>query len=286
MRNNLFSSILFIFLISTAFAQTDTTIFLKYFPLNDGDIWQYENRYYAHIWDTVEVVGYFTREVQGDTIMPNGFCYKKVTEGGYFRFFRVDTASLKVFEYFPGSCINDEIDILYLFGVADSTLETTNCRGAVAQVTLAPDSLLEIGSVYAVEEHYTLQKNLGIISYSMWEAGPPWTETLLAARINGIQTGSFVAVRPPITKDFSLFRTYPNPFNPILTIQYSLERAEPVQMTIYNLAGQLVEVLVDEPLTPGNYQIQWNGMNQPSGIYFLRLSVGAKNYFRKSVLLK
>jgi|GEM_PF-2145667 len=281
---------LFFALQSSSFAQIDTAVFLQYFPLNDADIWQYECRYYEHTGDTVEVVEYFTREVKGDTVMPNGLCYKIIYDNysgsGYYHFFRIDTISLKVLEYTPGWCENNEIDFLYLFGLIDSTINIYNCQNASSNVTLTADSLIYISTDWITQTGYTLKKSIGITDYYDYEAGPATTHSLIAARINGLQTGTFLSVDEPLVDNFTILRTFPNPFNPVLTIQYNLKKTVAVTLKTYNLAGQLVDILVDERQNPGSYQIRWNGTNRPSGLYLIHLSVGDKQYFSKSLLLK
>jgi len=287
MRKYYFFSFLFLALQSLSFAQIDTTAFLQYFPLNHGNIWQYECRYYEHAWDTVEVVDYFTREIVGDTVMPNRLCYKitceKYSDYSCYRFFRIDTASLKVLEYTSGCCQNNEVDFLYLFGSIDSTIDISSCQDAYSEVTLSTDSLLNISTNWTTLTGYTLKKNIGITNYYAAEAGPATTHSLIAARINGIQTGTFLSMdATPLANDFALLRTFPNPFNPVLTIQYTLEMSDPVILKIYNIAGQLVDVLVNERQPAGQYSVQWNGTGRSSGIYLISLSIADKQYFLNS----
>ena len=79
-----------------------------------------------------------------------------------------------------------------------------------------------------------------------------------------------------LVTEFSLFSAYPNPFNPITTINYSVKKAGNVKIDIYNALGQHVYELVDSYHAPGNvYKISWNSKNQSnipisSGIYFVK----------------
>jgi hypothetical protein len=84
---------------------------------------------------------------------------------------------------------------------------------------------------------------------------------------------------------------YPNPFNPITTINYSLKENSKVSLKIYNIKWQLVKVIVNEVLPAGEYSIIWNGRdehNKPvsSGIYFYKLKSGNFEKTRKMVLMK
>ena len=59
-----------------------------------------------------------------------------------------------------------------------------------------------------------------------------------------------------------------------------------VELTIYDINGRLVESLVNEELKPGEYQMKWDGVNQPSGIYIVRLKLGKDEHSQKIMLLK
>ncbi len=85
---------------------------------------------------------------------------------------------------------------------------------------------------------------------------------------------------------FALFPAYPNPFNPSININFSVKTNRNASLHIFDLSGRIVETLVDENLDPGIHKIQWNATNQPSGVYFVRLSNGNFTQTQKIVLLK
>ena len=74
-----------------------------------------------------------------------------------------------------------------------------------------------------------------------------------------------------ISTEFVLFPAYPNPFNPITTIQFFVPKLSDVNVTIYNIKGELVDTLIKEALAPGEYTVQWNAIGFTSGIYFVKL---------------
>jgi hypothetical protein len=86
--------------------------------------------------------------------------------------------------------------------------------------------------------------------------------------------------------DFALHPAYPNPFNPTTTISFDLPFQSKVSMTIYNLLGQRVAVLMNGYMLPGNHRLAWDALDLPSGIYFVQLSAGESTQSRKVVLLK
>jgi hypothetical protein len=75
-----------------------------------------------------------------------------------------------------------------------------------------------------------------------------------------------------IPNAFTLYQNYPNPFNPSTEIRYSVPTFSNVKLSIYNILGQEVAILVNEQMQPGNYSIQWNASRMSSGLYFTRLS--------------
>lgn len=88
--------------------------------------------------------------------------------------------------------------------------------------------------------------------------------------------------------DESYFKTknYPNPFNPNTTINYTLKSATHVNLTVYDRLGREVGVLVDESQSEGEYHIEFNGSNLPSGVYFYRIKTPEKIEVKKMVLAK
>ncbi|OQY30022.1 MAG: hypothetical protein B6244_01820 [Candidatus Cloacimonetes bacterium 4572_55] len=91
---------------------------------------------------------------------------------------------------------------------------------------------------------------------------------------------------------FALLQNRPNPFNPTTTIEYALPSDYHVRLNVYNISGQLVRSLVNEPQDAGTYQAVWNGRNDngervASGIYFYRIEMGSDfNDMKRMVLLK
>jgi len=85
---------------------------------------------------------------------------------------------------------------------------------------------------------------------------------------------------------YFLYQNYPNPFNPVTTIHYQLPKSEHIILNIYDLAGHLIETLVNEIKTPGYYSITWNTYGVSSGIYMYRLESGNFIQTKKMMVLK
>lgn len=85
---------------------------------------------------------------------------------------------------------------------------------------------------------------------------------------------------------YKLFQNYPNPFNPNTTIKFSLLKAGDVELNIYNFLGQKITTLLDKNLNAGTYQLQFDGGNLASGVYFYELITQDRKVFKKMNLLK
>jgi uncharacterized delta-60 repeat protein len=83
-----------------------------------------------------------------------------------------------------------------------------------------------------------------------------------------------------------LFTNYPNPFNPVTYIKFSLSSSTLVKLTIYDCVGREVSLLVNSRMETGTYNIEWDGSNLPSGVYFYKLETSNFSETKKMVLLK
>ena len=93
-----------------------------------------------------------------------------------------------------------------------------------------------------------------------------------------------VEVNGPFT--FALEQNYPNPFNPLTKIKYSVPENGNVKLSVYNLVGEEVSVLVNERVNAGFYEVSFNASSLPSGTYFYRLQTGNSIQTKKMILLK
>jgi hypothetical protein len=85
---------------------------------------------------------------------------------------------------------------------------------------------------------------------------------------------------------FFLNQSYPNPFNPSTTIEFTLPKSELVELKIYNILGKEVSTLVSNILKQGNHTYTFDGNNLASGIYYYQLVAGEYREVKKMILLK
>jgi len=93
-------------------------------------------------------------------------------------------------------------------------------------------------------------------------------------------------IREKVPASFELYQNYPNPFNSSTVIKFSLSQSEHVKISVYDILGNLVSVLLDSPLKGGMYSVNFNGDNLASGIYFYSINSPGFSFSRKMILLK
>ena len=85
---------------------------------------------------------------------------------------------------------------------------------------------------------------------------------------------------------FSLSQNYPNPFNPNTKFKIQIAKLGIVRVAIFDILGKEVATLVNEQLKPGSYEVEWDGSNYPSGVYFYKLLTESFSETKKMVLVK
>ena len=87
---------------------------------------------------------------------------------------------------------------------------------------------------------------------------------------------------------FKLYQNYPNPFNPTTTIRYEVPTRVEVKITVFNLLGQEVGVLIDEAQNAGRYKLDFDAasLGLSSGLYFYRIDADNYTKVRKMLLVK
>ncbi|HJM84639.1 MAG TPA: T9SS type A sorting domain-containing protein, partial [Candidatus Marinimicrobia bacterium] len=99
---------------------------------------------------------------------------------------------------------------------------------------------------------------------------PNWSD-------NGIYSIGELYEKQPIPELFVLNKAYPNPFNPVTTIDFGLPMESHVEISIFDLRGQKVETLVNKFSQPGSYSINWNASHSASGVYFIHFTAWGDN---------
>jgi hypothetical protein len=115
--------------------------------------------------------------------------------------------------------------------------------------------------------------------------------------ITGTICGHSIGINPIATEipnSYNLYQNFPNPFNPVTKIKFAIPLSRGVsegrgvlaKITIYDVLGYEVAILVNEKLKPGSYEVEWDGNSYPSGVYFYKLITESFNQTKKMVLIK
>ena len=86
--------------------------------------------------------------------------------------------------------------------------------------------------------------------------------------------------------NFTLEQNYPNPFNPTTTIGYLLQEKSNAKLSLINVLGEEVAILVNEEQDKGFHKVDLNAANLPSGVYLYKLQAGNFIETKKLMLLK
>lgn len=158
------------------------------------------------------------------------------------------------------------------------------CAGFVAQQT-TNSNFFDVGVVLSGFSYHSIRDDRAVPVYDRLRH-----LTRILTWLN--KNGSIGVGAGPGPLRNSLGQNYPNPFNPVTTISFTLERRSHVRLRVYNVSGQLVAALLDEPRDAGiTHRVSWNGRNGAgvsvsSGVYFYKLESEGFSQTRKMVLLK
>ena len=89
-----------------------------------------------------------------------------------------------------------------------------------------------------------------------------------------------------MVKEFRLGQNYPNPFNPVTDINFDVPKTGLVQLSVYDILGKEVEVLVNDVLQPGRYKASFDASKLASGIYFYRISASNFSDIKRMIFVK
>lgn len=85
---------------------------------------------------------------------------------------------------------------------------------------------------------------------------------------------------------FTLNQNYPNPFNPVTHLEFEISKPGFVSLKVYDILGNEIAALVNEKKNPGRYEVQFDGSDLPSGVYYYRLEAGTELMTKKMLLVK
>ena len=116
-------------------------------------------------------------------------------------------------------------------------------------------------------------------------------DIILSTGIWGSIASVLLGIDDLLPTEFAISNAYPNPFNPTVSIDFSIPERTDVNIRIYDLLGRVIFVHEQEFMNPGKFRFQWHGVNNSginiaSGIYFVTIQHKAKIYNQKITYLK
>jgi hypothetical protein len=291
-----FNVVVIVFVLSTlSFSQIDKT---NWYPLQFGNKWQFS--YYVSISESFLI----TIEVVGDTLI-NGKTFSKIKNNDKYLYQRLENNE-KVWEY---NTITNREYVRYDFIAPDKSiwnLDSVSKQFGVYEtfpkrIQIYGDTLISkvFNNVYVRTSStkpdtiwnsmvdglaIVVTKGLGITEYGQGiNQG-----SFVGAKINGYIIGVLtkVEVAPKLSDSIKLNHNYPNPFNPVTNISYSIPASSKVEITIYNSLGQKIKTLINAFQNRGEYEVQFNGSELSSGVYYYQLKTNDYYCVNKMLLIK
>ena len=142
-------------------------------------------------------------------------------------------------------------------------------------------------AAYPADAFYTPVDFVGAFGRDNWAAG--WTALAHAGYFGNIATGQTVDVEDgfaQLPQQVELAQNFPNPFNPTTTIAFRLDQSQQVRLSVHDLLGREIAVLVDGIQPAGTFQTGFDASNLASGMYIYRLQTAAGMVSKTMTLLK
>ena len=199
---------------------------------------------------------------------------------------------------------NSELNLLPYIVQFDSTKISDTTSAEIYIINVGNNSLT-IDSIIVSDPHFILTDATNEVEpYSVWKSivqfipdSAKYYSTIIKVysdggikqlSLSGIGKDYAVSVDDEILQSltFSLSQNYPNPFNPLTSIHYAIGKRQFVTLKVYDILGNEIATLVNDEKSAGNYEVNFNASNIPSGVYFYRLQAGSFAQTNKMILLK
>ncbi|MCG6960091.1 T9SS type A sorting domain-containing protein [bacterium BMS3Abin03] len=280
---------------------------LSLYPLATGNKWIFNEYGYSYDPFSKSALRITTREVLQDTVAPNGKQYYLLKDetrfGGYF-LERVDSLEGKVYRYDESlnssgyEYVTD--DLLAEVGDTVSSFRMGYGKGIFTIVldkttfnkwNLKKSKLVFVNYSFIHPPVYSLTQDIGLDSvYYYYDFGEGWV-ILKGCIINGIVYGDTTVVsvddtKPSVVNSFGLEQNYPNPFNPTTKISWQSPVGSWQTLKVYDILGNEISTIVNEYKPAGEYEVEFDATDLPSGVYFYQLKAGNFIKTNKMILLK
>lgn len=272
---------------------------LNYFPLNLGNTWSYKSANYLSVPTTSDYVFvdtltindnlYYLQNITRSNDSLTGFCSTdtfRVDDSGRI-IKRIYGHDIVWFDFSMPNGAVYQIDYNFLDHSNDFIMNVHVSRNITTETyagvfTNCINLYFDIPEACDEELSYFFSPDIGIVRIYGESSLDEW---LLSANIEGKSYTSVPKSRHP-SNEFRLEQNYPNPFNPTTTIEYTLEKSGKINLSVFNLKGQLIQTLIDGFQIAGEHKIAWTARELSSGIYFCQLKTGEQVSTRKLIIQK
>ena len=143
----------------------------------------------------------------------------------------------------------------------------------------------------SIREKYNYVKSNNMDGLMIWALGQDIVgekQELLEkiGELFGFTTPTTIASIDELPTKYKLEQNYPNPFNPSTTVRFSIPQKSLVNISIYNIIGKEVGIITNKYYEAGNHEIDFNGENLSSGVYFYSLQSNSVTITKKMILMK
>lgn len=184
-----------------------------------------------------------------------------------------------------------DMDTLDVNQVYTTTFEATDADGDALTWTLLNDTK---GATLSEDGSFTWDPSEAGVGTYLIKVKVMDTEGAYATANYEVRIEGVVGINRinDVPEEYYIGQNYPNPFNPTTKVKFGLKTDSEVKVVVYNILGQVVDVLADETMSAGTYILNFDASHLPSGIYIYRIKAvatdGTDEFItsRKSVLVK
>ena len=173
-----------------------------------------------------------------------------------------------------------------------ATLKWSNSSGAKTyevQISIDPNFRSAVFDSTVTDTTIQLSMPLNENTKYYWHVrGIDSLYTSAYSAIDSFTTGTLLSVTQsaPLSSQFALLQNYPNPFNSNTVIRFNVSVKGHVTLKVYDVVGREVAALVNGVESAGDYEVEFNGLGFPSGVYFYRITSPTYSAVKKMILLK
>jgi len=276
---------------------------LNYYPLQTGNYFEYVGR----LWELpyYDDSTYSSISILGDTLLENGIIYKSllskdiVKDSIRYKYFeRIDSLDGSVYRYeLNDQFLNHEYKIDSIFAQIGDTIKCSRANSGDQEnyqtIVLNIETDTVLGKLTEIKTFwdfsfipgysYDLAKGFGFYQAYNCEFSCG-SSRLVYAIIDGLEYGDKITSIEhqgnSSPKSLKIYQNYPNPFNPSTKIVIEIPFKSKIELSVYNIQGELIRVIANGEYSSGTYTFEFEGQDVVSGIYFAKLS---RNNFSKSI---